>query len=150
MNTSTIKRLLRTYKCFKGVYPSDMLPINMSLPLRIIINTDPHDKPGQHWVSVSIDKQGNGYYFDSFGFPPLVESIYKFITTRATNGWGYNRTQIQDVTSSTCGKYCVLFIIYMCNNLSHKEFTRQFGYNTKANDIKINKALKNFNFVKTL
>ena len=150
MNSNTIRRLLKSYSCFKGVFPSDRLPYDQPLPLRIIVNTDPHNKPGQHWVGISIDKLGVGYYFDSFGLPPLVDDIYKFITSRATAGWSYNKNHIQDVTSSTCGKYCVIFIIFMCNNLSHKFFIRQFGYNTRANDIKITKIIDNFSFVKNL
>ena len=40
----------------------------------IILNMDPHDKPGSHWVTMFIDL-GRGYalYFDSTGDPPPKE-----------------------------------------------------------------------------
>ena len=148
MNTSTIRKLLKTYKCFKGVFASDMLPYSANLPLNIIVNTDPSYKPGQHWVAISIDAKGHGYYFDSFGFPPLVKNIFKFISEKAFNGWSYNRRQLQNVMSSTCGNYCVLFIIFKCNNLSNKEFFFNFGRDTAKNDTNMLKIFKNFSFVK--
>lgn len=150
MDTFTIRKLLKTYKCFKGVYPSDRLPFTSKLPLNIIANTDPADKPGQHWVSLSIDKRGKGYYFDSFGLPPLVPSIRRFLTLKCKNGWTYNKTQIQDVRTTVCGNYCVLFTIFKCNNLSPKQFFVQFSDKTMENDIKMKNIFRNFSLVKTL
>ena len=34
-----------------GVYPRDKLPIVNKYPSGLIANTDPHDKPGTHWVA---------------------------------------------------------------------------------------------------
>lgn len=150
MNSLTIKRLLKNYKCFKGVYPSDRLPYNLPLPLNIIVNTDPHYKPGQHWVCVSIDEFGNGYYFDSFGLPPLVDDIFNFIAQRAYKGWRYNRNIIQNISSTTCGKYCIIFIINACNNLTPEFFIRNFGEDTFQNDIKISRILENFSLINHL
>ena len=77
MDTLTIKKLLKSYNCFKGVFPCDRVPYKAKLPLNIIINTDPSNKPGTHWVCVSIDKNGRGFYFDSFGFPPNNSTNFK-------------------------------------------------------------------------
>ena len=35
----------------QGVYPTDKLPIVNKYPSGLIANTDPHDKPGTHWVA---------------------------------------------------------------------------------------------------
>ena len=150
MDTFTIKKLLKTYKCFKGVFPSDQLPYECPLPLNIIVNTDPSTKPGQHWVAISITSTGKGYYFDSFGLSPLVDNIFKFINTKAHNGWTHNKFQIQNIRSSTCGNYCVFFIIIRCNELEPKDLIRQFGHNTAENDDKMRKIFKNFSLVKNL
>ena len=150
MDTTTIRKLLKTFKCFKGVFPSDKLPYQAKLPLNIIVNTDPSHKPGQHWVSISINAQGFGYYFDSFGLPPLVNNIIEFLNTKSTAGWKYNKYQIQNVNSSTCGNYCVLFIIFKCSNQSEKKFLRHFGRDTMKNDINMKRIFKNFSFVKRL
>lgn len=148
MDTKTIIKLLKTYSCFKGVFPSDKLPYSAKLPLNIIANTDPSDKPGQHWVCLSINQRGKGYYFDSFGLPPMVSSLHEFLETRATAGWSYNRKQIQNIKSSTCGNYCVLYTIYKCSNRSNAQFMRQFGKSTLNNDIKMKKVFKDFSLVR--
>ena len=148
MDTLTIKKLLKSYKCFKGVFPCDRVPYKAKLPLNIIINTDPSNKPGTHWVCVSIDKNGRGFYFDSFGFPPITPQILKFIRIRSKNGWSYNKTQIQNINASTCGNYCVLYIIFRCNNMTNKQFLSVFGRRTVENDIKMRKIFKNFSLVK--
>ena len=136
MDTTTIKRLLKTYKCFKGVFPSDQMPYHYELPLNIIVNTDPSYKPGQHWVGVSINREGVGYYFDSFGFPPTVPSIVEYLNKKSKY-WSFNQTKLQNAKSTTCGNYCVLFMIFRCNNLSPRKFISQFTENSVENDIKM-------------
>ena len=46
----------------------------------IVFNTDPHDKPGGHWISMFIDLKGDNldntpgiYYFDCLWNKPPVE-----------------------------------------------------------------------------
>lgn len=147
MDTSMIRKLLRNFKCFKGVYSSDMLPYDASLPLNIIANTDPSYLPGEHWISITISSNGDGYYFDSFGLPPLKEDIYNFLETKCKNGWRYNQLPIQNIDSALCGHYCVLYIIYRCQGLSAEQFLSKFHYNTAHNDKLIAKIFKNFNLV---
>ena len=148
MDTITIKRLLKTYKCFKGVFPCDRLPYDSVSPLNIIVNTDPSYKPGQHWVCVSINQKGRGYYFDSFGLPPIVPEIRNFLDQKTTKGWTYNKRKIQNITSSTCGNYCILFILFKCNKISLKDFIGQFGRSSKKNDDKMRKIFRNFSLLK--
>ena len=150
MDSSMIRRLLKSYTCFKGVFPCDQLPYYTDLPLNLIVNTDPAHEPGQHWVCVSINKEGRGYYFDSFGLPPIVPEILEFLEKRSTKGWTYNKKQIQDITSSTCGNYTVLFIIFKCNNLTPEDYLSIFGRKTLDNDIKMRKIFRNFSLVKKL
>ena len=150
MDSNTIRKLFKTYKCFKGVFPCDQLPYNESLPLNIIVNTDPSYKPGQHWVAVSINRKSGGYYFVSFGLPPIVKEIFKFINTKAILGWVYNKTQIQNIKSSTCGNYSVLFKIARCSNVKPSDFIKKFNQNTKYNDYIMKKVFKNFKFIKSL
>ena len=76
MDTLMIKKLLKTFPCFKGVFPCDQLPYDANLPINIIANTDPANLPGEHWICISIKKNGRGQYFDSFGLPPLKEELF--------------------------------------------------------------------------
>ena len=148
MDTLLIKKLLRNFSCFKGVYPCDRLPYNNKLPLNIIVNTDPSYLPGQHWVCISIKKNGRGQYFDSFGLPPLKQDIFEFLEAKCTKGWSYNTVTIQNINSHTCGHYCVLYIIFMCQSLSNDEFISKFNSNTSQNDRRMYAIFKNFSLVK--
>ena len=44
-------------------------------PSAYVINTDPHNKKGEHWTAVYIDKKEEGHYFDPYGFPPYHDEI---------------------------------------------------------------------------
>ena len=89
----------------------------------IIFNLDDHDEPGSHWVAMYTDlKNGNMFYFDSFGVKPeprvrnlirkqtryLGEKGIKLNLVRAD----YNRTQHQK-GNSECGVYSMNFLIKM-------------------------------------
>ena len=52
---------------FVGVFPRDILP--QPIDGAYVINTDPHYKPGQHWVAMYLNG-GRGEYYDSLGLPP--------------------------------------------------------------------------------
>ena len=112
MDTKLIARLLKSFKCFKGVYSSDMIPYFKDLPVNFIVNTDPSYKPGEHWVVISIDKTGHGIYFDSFGLPPMKEDIFNFLEKKCTKGgdtikYHYNLLLQIPVDIIVC---CILFL----------------------------------------
>jgi hypothetical protein len=67
MNTAQIEEFLKTTRRFQGVFSSDRLPSEARL---LVCNTDPHRRPGEHWICINVDVQGRGEYFDSFGQPP--------------------------------------------------------------------------------
>ena len=148
MDTSIIRKLLKTFKCFKGVFPCDQLPYDENLPLNIIINTDPSYLPGQHWVCVSINKNGFGQYFDSFGIEPFKEEILDFLDQKCTKGWRHNQVQLQNTKSITCGHYCVLYIIFMCQGLTNEEFIQKFSVITLDNDRRMLEMFKDFSLAK--
>jgi len=148
MDTVTIRKLLKTFKCFKGVFPCDQRPYSTKLPLNIIVNTDPSYKPGEHWISISINKQGKGEYFDSFGLPPIVDDIIKFLEYNCSSGWTYNKKTLQNITSQTCGNYCVLYIIFKCQNYSLRSYLAKFSAVSIKNDKKIQTIFKNFSLVR--
>ena len=72
MDTREISDILKrdrfTKHHFRGVFACDQLPKQyMPRPSALVINTDPADKPGQHWVAIYITRDGVGEYFDSYG-----------------------------------------------------------------------------------
>jgi len=93
----------------------------------IVINTDPHDGPGQHWVAVFCDirpelEYPRMTYFDSYAMVPEPE--IKQLMRRWKGQWDatgthkkpmkltYNKTRHQ-YKDSECGMYC-LYFHYAC------------------------------------
>ena len=93
----------------------------------IVINTDPHDGPGQHWVAVFCDIRPElAYprvtYFDSYAEYP--EKEIRTLMKRWKDQWDatgihkkgmrltYNKTRHQ-YKDSECGMYC-LYFHYAC------------------------------------
>ena len=63
------------------MFARDELPdlMHMQQPFALVFNTDPHDKPGQHWLAIYGPSDGPlKFFFDSFGMPP---SYYGFSTS---------------------------------------------------------------------
>jgi hypothetical protein len=121
-----------------GVYPKDKL----KKPLKdgfYIINLNDSDEAGSHWTVLYKINDGYSLYFDAFGFksPEIVEDIlYKY---------GYNKMQIQDINSTSCGFYCIAFIKFMNNKKDHikafKTFCSLFTDDTIRNEIILNHLL---------
>jgi hypothetical protein len=135
MNSLEIKQELQCLKCFRGVFSLDQLPSLNKYPAGIIVNTDPSNKPGEHWVAIYIDKKGVGFYFDSFGMKPLQKSIVLFMQANCPNGWDYNNVTFQSANALSCGAYCVTFIKVMCSGKTAKYFIHMFSRKTNLNDV---------------
>ena len=91
----------------------------------VVFNTDDHDEPGEHWVSMYVDCVGKNlkypciYYFDSTGDPatPEVEVLIEKIKNQGLQN-GIKFTDLQNDKEhqkgdSECGMYCLHFMIYM-------------------------------------
>jgi hypothetical protein len=101
----------------------------------IVINTDPHDGPGQHWVAVFCDirpelEYPRVTYFDSYANKPEPE--IKTLMKRWKEQWDktgihkngmkmtYNKTRHQ-YKDSECGMYCLYFHYACLMNLPMNE-----------------------------
>jgi hypothetical protein len=47
-----------TKDIFGGALACDELPVRPPFPSCYIINTDPRNKPGQHWLALYVNKNG--------------------------------------------------------------------------------------------
>ena len=92
---------------YKGCFSSDKLPHVDRSPFAVITNTDPLNLPGTHWVAIFIENR-RGEYFDPSGRYPNTR-IQKWLNRNCLE-WGYNKKQIQQPYTETCGLYCVYFV----------------------------------------
>ena len=109
---------LRSVCSFLGVFPSD--PIARTVTL--IVNTDPHKERGSHWLAIHLQpKSHSSFYFDSYGLPPFIPSIESFLH-RNSIVHNYNTVQLQETTSTVCGKNCCLFALYIDRSYTPRQF----------------------------
>ena len=98
-----------------GVFPLNKLPQALHAPANLIVNTDTHNLPGEHWLGVSYQKDGTVYAFDSFGFfYPRILRVY-FNKIRRTRPVIYNRIHYQSIHEQTCALYCIAWLITINN-----------------------------------
>lgn len=120
---------VRTY----GVYPSDQIPKVWMKPAALVVNTEDHTKPGSHWIAMFVDKNGKGYYFDSFGRGPHIpEHIARLRKNCKHFRWNTKKLQSED--SDVCGQFCIMFIHYLANGFGMHEFNQLFTSDLKKND----------------
>lgn len=89
-------------KDFVGVFPLDRLPRYLRMGSRLIVNTDTHNLPGQHWIGVIFDQNGMIKAFDPLGFfyPPALREYLR--RQRARKLW-FNHIMYQKPGEATCG-----------------------------------------------
>lgn len=97
----------------------------------VIFNTDPHDKPGQHWIAMFCDisnKIGHIYYWDSYGIEPPQEVLTfanklknqgeKLLNKNMEIQVNNNRHQYKN---TECGMYSIHFIIQLLEGKSFND-----------------------------
>lgn len=133
-----------TSSLFAGVFASDTLPYSLhQKPALIIVNTDPHTKPGAHWQAIFIGSDGRGEHFCSYGLGPYVPKIRRFMD-RQCSVWTKNTIDLQSFDSSVCGQYCALYLLYKAHGLTLEDFLSCFTANCADNDYYVNLMFNQF------
>ena len=110
----TIDRVCRKlFAAWGGVSPVDRVKL---LPYHYyIINVDPHDKPGSHWLACFTNGK-RAYVYDSYGrniqklVPQLIKTIHKAgMTLGKTNQ--ISHMEQRGYTSETCGDYSIGWLL---------------------------------------
>jgi hypothetical protein len=143
---NVMRQYEKAYKCFDFIGPSpidfdtkklygecvweELCNFSLSEQIKkgktkigIIFNTDPHNKPGKHWISLFINiKKRRIFFFDSTGDPPPQE-ITDFVKRIEEQGrqlkpkvnFKYDtNTGIEHQYGNTeCGIYSLYFIVHM-------------------------------------
>ena len=141
-----MKQYEKAYKCFDFIGPSpidfdkkkiygecvweELCNFNLEDQIKkgktkigIIFNTDPHDKPGEHWISMFINiKKGKIFFFDSVGRKAPPE-IMKFVEKIQAQGkqlkpkinfvYDENHPVEHQYGNTECGIYSIFFIVHM-------------------------------------
>ena len=146
MDTREISEILKrdrfTKHYFRGVFACDQLPKQcIPRPSALIINTDPADKPGQHWVAIYITRDGVGEYFDSYGQLPTLPQIQHFLR-KNTKYSIFNRRHLQGAFSTVCGQYVIFFLLHRCRGLSMDKIIKLFSSDSMDNDLNVNDFVK--------
>ena len=117
MNTQELVDALASNKIvnnyFLNVYAFDQLPKRKLTQESwlLVSNCCPSFKPGIHWIILFKDVQRKDYIeiFDSYGQHPHLHNLTSFCRRQGAKRIWYNTRQLQSVTSSVCGHYCLYY-----------------------------------------
>ena len=133
LSNHDLVRLARKYSIpLDDVVSKDMLeqlPFkqNLIVNLQDLHNDDGSINGGTHWVALSYNPKYKIYtYFDSFGISPPSDVVAYAYSNKPKSKLIYNRTQIQRITTTTCGWYCMAFLQYLD---THKQYTPTLALN---------------------
>ena len=101
MNTFQLAQVLTkdpfTKGSFAGVYACDQLS---SIEIKkhaksFVVNTDPMELPGTHWIAISFNEQMKREFFDSYGRHPIHYNKYSsnFMNRNAVE-WEHNKIRL--------------------------------------------------------
>jgi hypothetical protein len=154
---NVMKQYEKAYKCFDFLGPSpidfdtrkmygecvwdELCNFNLAHQLNtgktkigMIFNTDPHDKPGQHWISMFVDvKKQMIFFFDSVGdkIPKqvmvLVDRIKEqglAMTPPINFAFDQNHPVEHQYGTTECGVYSLYFIVHMLEDKLTKEYLK--------------------------
>ena len=116
---------------FYGTVACDRLPKSPIKTQRqgYIVNTDPHDQPGQHWLGVWTE--GNVCeILDSYALPmdtyvqaaPFQDWMVKHWKYVVTNG-----KSLQAISSKSCGDYALLYLKAKARGRTLQDFLNEFS-----------------------
>lgn len=98
----------------------------------IIFNTDPHDKSGEHWISLFINlRKKEMFFFDSAGdkAPKEVMNLVKRIQEQGRKlnkpmeiSFDQNHPIQHQKGSTECGMYSLYFIIHLLEDMHSTEY----------------------------
>jgi len=136
LSDDEIRHIMDGYEIpLNGIYVKDKLPARLSNG-NYIINLN----GTSHWVAL-VKNSYDYYYFDSFGCVPPLE-----VQNKIEPYFIYNRMDIQDLDSSSCGWYCIAFLRFMKQREDKEKlfytFISLFTNDTRANESVLKALLR--------
>jgi len=136
MNTYQINQRFQHENRYLGTFCSDNIPKSKRTIYGFICNTQPCSKRGEHWVALYVD-DGDAFYFDSFGLPPLSTDLYDYII-KYNLRMSYSNFILQHPSSINCGEYCIAFLEHMYLGKPLSQFFYNFTSDTLLNELFLN------------
>jgi hypothetical protein len=153
---AVMKQYSKIYKCFEFLGPSpidfdkvisgscvenNLCNINIKklmdagkFKIGISLNTDPHNKGGEHWISMFINiKKGFIFFFDSAGVkaPKQVVALSDRIIKQGLGltppihfKFDQNYPKQHQYTTSECGMYSLYFIVSMLEDKLTQQYLK--------------------------
>ena len=120
-----------------GVFARDELP-DVSREIRpwcLILNTDPKDKPGTHWLGLYASRDGPLDFFDSFGLPPSTYNLESLEPLHLLYSF-------QSPSTFVCGHYCIVYVYLRSRNKSLSQIFHLLS-NISNRDVWIKRYIHN-------
>ena len=128
-----MEKCVEAAEIFKGVYPSDAIPVFNKKPYAIICNTQPSNLPGEHWVSFYVG-QDKIEFFDSYGRRPDSDmfplSFKNFVKNKICY---YNSRIVEGFFDNSCGHFCIYMLCLRARGLLYSEIINSFSVDVDFN-----------------
>ena len=100
-----------------------------------MVNTDPMEPPGTHWIAIYFNEQTKGEFFDSYKKHPIHynKQFLDFMNRNAVE-WEHNRIQLQSAFSTVCEQYCVCVLYHRCRKRPLSSIVNSFVNDKLCND----------------
>ena len=136
MNTFQLAQVLTKDPLTKESFADELTSIEINkYPKSFVVNTDPMEPPGTHWIAICFNEQMKGEFFDSYGKHPIHynKHFLDFMNRNAIE-WEHNKIQLQSAFSTVCGLYCIYFLYHRCRKRSMSFIVNSFVNDNLRND----------------
>jgi hypothetical protein len=120
-----LKRNPITAHFYLGCFASDQL-MKISpgkYPHSMVVNFDPSEFKGSHWVAIFSISPNEVDYYDSLGlWPPLSSNITQYLSK--FNRIRFNPYALQGEYSKSCGQHAIFFLYARSSGKSFEEILR--------------------------
>lgn len=97
------------YSCNELMFSPKALGWPVQPPHALIVNTDPSNLPGKHWIAIYITDDRRGEVMDTYGFLP-PSTVQRWLNEH-TRQWTANTRLIQPPDSDSCGQFCADYLV---------------------------------------
>ena len=114
-----------TSKHTLAVFARDELSsIYTNPPQIIIVNTNPLEKSGKHWLLIYFNKDGSMDFFDSLGYDInfYYFSIKKFVQKFTKKYQNVMTCRVQPLDLSLCNHYYLYYTYCKCLDMTTKKY----------------------------